>query len=116
MCRYLVLSAAIAWSLLAASAHAQTAGEEPKACVPGGQPMSQEYERDGLAEWLREAQRFKSNEQLVSRQRDRLRLALDGGKTVELVDCPYGAGAYQYLSAPYDQASRLYVTPPPPPD
>ena len=102
MCRYLALFAAIAWSLLAATAHAQMAGEEPKACVPGGQPMSQEYERDGLAEWPLEAQRFKSNEQMVSRRRDRLRLALDGGKTVELVDCPYGAGAYQYLYERYD--------------
>src|SRR5260370_14968086 len=109
MCRYRVLWAAIAWGWRAAQAQAKTAGEEPKVCVPGGQPMSQEYERDGLAEWLREAQRFKSNEQMVSRQRDRLRLALDGGKTVELVDCPYGAGAYQYLYERYDQAGRFYV-------
>jgi len=109
MRKYLALSAAIAWSLLAATVHAQMAGEEPKACVPGGQPMSKEYERDGLAEWPQEAQRFKSNDQMVSRRRDRLRLALDGGKTVELVDCPYGAGAYQYLYERYDQAGRFYV-------
>ncbi len=109
MRRYLALSAAIAWSLLAATAHAQMAGEEAKACVPGGQPMSQDYEHDGLAEWPQEAQRFKSNEQMVSRRHDRLRLALDGGKTAELVDCPYGAGAYQYLYERYDQAGRFYV-------
>ena len=42
-------------------------------------------------------------------ERDRLRLALDGGKTIELVDCPYGAGAYQYLYERYDQAGRFYV-------
>jgi hypothetical protein len=46
---------------------------------------------------------------MVSRRHDRLRLALDGGKTVELVDCPYGAGAYQYLYERYDQAGRFYV-------
>jgi len=80
MRKYLALSAAIAWSLLAATVHAQMAGEEPKACVPGGQPMSKEYERDGLAEWPQEAQRFKSNDQMVSRRRDRLRLALDAAR------------------------------------
>jgi hypothetical protein len=109
MGKYLVLSVAIAWNLLAATADAQTAGEEATACVPGGQAMSQEYERDSIAEWPQEAQRFKRNEQMVSRQRDRLRLAVDGGKTVELVDCPYGAGAYQYLYERYDQAGRFYV-------
>jgi hypothetical protein len=107
--KLLVLSATIACSLLGVTAVAQTAGEEAKACVPSGQPMSQEYERDGVAEWPQEAQRFKSNEQMVSRRRDRLRLALDGGKTVELVDCPYGAGAYHYLYERYDQAGRFYV-------
>ena len=83
-------------------------GEEPRACVQDG-AASQDYERDSVKEWPQEAQRFKSNEQMVSRQRDRLRLALDGGKTVELVDCPYGAGAYQYLYERYDQAGRFYV-------
>lgn len=109
MGRYLVLSMAIACSLLAATAHAQTAGEEAKACLPGGQPMSPDYERDSLAEWPQEARRLKSNEQVVSRRRDHLRLALDGGKTVELVDCPYGAGAYRYLYERYDQAGRFHM-------
>jgi hypothetical protein len=82
-----------------ASAAAQT-GEEPRACVRDDAPR-QDYEQDGAKEWPQEVQRFKSNEQRVSRRHDRLRLALDGGKTVELVDCPYGAGAYQ--------AGRFYV-------
>jgi len=77
--------------------------------VRDGAP-SQDYEQDGAKEWPQEAQRFKSNEQMVCRgRRDRLRLALDGGKTAELVDCPYGAGAYQYLYERYDQAGRFYV-------
>ena len=110
MRKYLVLSSVIAFGLLAATADAQTAGEEAKACVPGGQPMRQDYERESLTkEWPQEAQRLKSNEQLVSRRRDRLRLTLDGGKTVELADCPYGDSAYQYLYERYDQAGRFYV-------
>jgi hypothetical protein len=100
--KLLVLCAMIACS---ASAGAQT-GEEPRVCVRDGAP-SQDYEQDGAKEWPHEAQRFKNNEQMVSRQRDRLRLAVDGGKTVELVDCPYGAGAYQYLYERYDQAGRF---------
>jgi len=102
--KLLVLCAMIAGS---ASAAAQT-DEQPRACVRDGAP-SQDYEQDGAKEWPQEAQRFKSNEQMVSRRRDRLRLALDGGKTAELVDCPYGAGAYQYLYERYDQAGRFYV-------
>ena len=88
----LVPMLAIVSSLLAATAEAQTTGEAATACVPGGQPISPDYARDSQAEWPLEAQRFKSNEQLVSRRRDRLKLALDGGKSIELVDCPYGAG------------------------
>jgi hypothetical protein len=103
----LVLLLAMVSSLLAATADAQTTGEGAMACAPGGQPISPDYERDSLAEWPLEAQRFKSNEQLVSRLRDRLRLALDGGKSIELVDCPYGDGAYQYLYERYDQAGRF---------
>ncbi len=105
----LVLLLAMVSGLLAATADAQTTGEGATACAPGGQPISPDYERDSLAEWPLEAQRFKSNEQLVSRQRDRLRLALDGGKSIELVDCPYGDGAYQYLYERYDQAGRFYI-------
>ncbi len=102
--KLLVLSATIACS---PTAGAQT-GEGPRACVRGA-PPSPEYERDSLKEWPQEAQRYKSNEQNVSRQRDRLRLALEGGKTVELVDCPYGDSAYQYLYERYDEAGRFYV-------
>ena len=100
---FLVFSLAIVWSLLAATAGAQTA------CVPADRPINPDYERDSLAEWPQEAQRFKSHEQLVSRRRDRLRLALDGGKAIELVDCPYGDDAYHYLYERYDQAGRFYV-------
>lgn len=99
----LVFSLAIVGSLLAMTAGAQTT------CVPGDRPINPDYERDSLAEWPGEAQRFKSNEQLVSRERDRLRLVLDGGKSTELVDCPYGDGGYHYLYERYDQAGRFYV-------
>lgn len=102
--KLLVLCATIACS---ATAGAQT-GEAPRACARDGVP-NQEYERDSLKEWPQEAQRYKSNEQNVSRQRDRLRLALEGDKTVELTDCPYGDSAYQYLYERYDEAGRFYV-------
>ena len=102
--KLVVLSALIACS---ASAGAQT-GAEQRACLRDG-ALSQDYERNSAKDWREEAQRFKSNEQNVSRERDRLRLALDGARTVELADCPYGAGAYQYLYERYDQPGRFYV-------
>jgi hypothetical protein len=97
-----VLSLTIACSLLAATAGAQ-------GCVPGGRPISPDYERDSPAEWAQEAGRFKSSAQLVSRQHDHLRLALDGGRTVELADCPFGDDAYRFLYERYDQAGRFHV-------
>jgi hypothetical protein len=100
---FVALCLAMIFGLLSLAAGAQTA------CVPGGRPVSPDYERDAVAAWPREAQRIKSNEQFVSRQRDRLRLALDGGKSLELVDCPYGDNAYHYLYERYDQAGRFYV-------
>ncbi len=100
---FLALVPAIVAGLLSMTAGAQSA------CEPGGRPINPEYEHDAVTEWPREAQRIKSNEQLVSRQRDRLRLVLDGGKSVELVDCPYGDDAYHYLFERYDQAGRFYV-------
>jgi hypothetical protein len=102
--KLLVLSATIACSATAAA----QSGEAPRACAKDG-ALSQEYERDSAKEWPQEAQRYKSNEQNVSRRRERLRLALDGGKTIELVDCPYGDRAYQYLYERYDEPGRFYV-------
>ena len=77
--------------------------------MPGDRPIDPYYENDTFAEWPQEAQRFKDNAELVSRQRDRLRLSLDGGKSIELVDCPYGDEAYHFLFERYDQAGRFYV-------
>jgi len=96
--------------LLPAVAFAQTTGEEPKACVPNGAPPSQEYERENQTEeWPLEAQRFRGDVPNVARQGDRLRLAIDGGKVVELQDCPYGDTAYQYLYERFDDPGRFYV-------
>jgi hypothetical protein len=105
----LALCLAMVPGLLSLAAGAQTVGEEAKACVPGSQPINPDYRRDSEAEWPMEAQRFKKHEELVSRREDRLRLALDGGRTLELVDCPYGESGYRYLFERYDQAGRLYV-------
>lgn len=101
--RTLVLSVVVVASLLAVPAGAQTS------CAPDGRPIDPYYENDTAAEWPQEAQRFKSNADLVSRRRDRLRLALDGGKSIELVDCPYGDDAYHFLYERYDQPGRFYV-------
>ena len=101
--RTLVLWLAIAGCLLAASAGAQTS------CAPEDRPIDPYYEKDTSAEWPQEAQRFKASADLVSRRRDRLRLVLDGGKSIELVDCPYGDDAYYYLFERYDPAGRFYV-------
>lgn len=101
--RAFVLSVAVVASLLALPAGARTT------CVPGDRPIDPYYENDTLAEWPQEARRFKNNADLVSRQGDRLRLALDGGKSIELVDCPYGDDGYHFLYERYDQAGRFYV-------
>jgi hypothetical protein len=96
--------------LLPAVALAQTTGEEPKACVPNGAPLGQDYERENTTtEWPQEAQRFRGDVPNVARQGDRLRLAIDGGKAIELQDCPYGDTAYQYLYERFDDPGRFYV-------
>jgi hypothetical protein len=96
--------------LFPAAALAQTTGEEPKACVPNGAPLGQEYERENITkEWPQESQRFRGDAPNVTRQGDRLRLAIDGGRTVELQDCPYGDTAYQYLYERFDDPGRFYV-------
>lgn len=102
--------ACLAALLLPAAALAQMTGEEPKACVPNGAPPSQEYERENQTkEWPEEARRFKGDVPNVARRGDRLRLAIDGGKAVELQDCPYGDAAYQYLYERFDDPGRFYV-------
>jgi hypothetical protein len=95
--------------LLAGPAHAQVAVEETKACTPAGS-VDPAYERDSRTiEWPQEAQRLKADVPNVSRQGDRLRLAIDGGTAVELQDCPYGDAGYQYLYERYDDPGRFYV-------
>lgn len=102
--------ACLAALLLPAAALAQATGGEPKACVPNGALPTQEYERESQTkEWPQEAQRFRGDVPNVARQGDRLRLAIDGGKAVELQDCPYGDTAYQYLYERFDDPGRFYV-------
>ena len=79
--KLVVLCAMIAVQRLRRSADA---GEEPTPACRRCGPVRTTSAK-AARNWPQEAQRFKSNEQMVSRQRDRLRLALDGGKTVELV-------------------------------
>lgn len=98
--RFLML---IVWCLLAATA------AQARACTPAGQPVNPDYQRFSAEEWRQEAQWLKSSERLVSRQHDRLRLALDGGQVLELADCPYGDAAYWYLYERYDQAGGFHV-------
>jgi hypothetical protein len=104
--RILALWPVIAASLLASMAHAQTVGE---ACETFGLRPVDYYQDYILDAWPKEAQRIKGNERRVSRQGDRLRLVVDGGKTVELLDCPYADVAYAYLYDRYDEAGRFHV-------
>lgn len=95
--------------LLPGSALAQNAGVEAKACLPNG-ALDPGYERESRTiEWPQEAQRLRADVPSVSRQGDRLRLAIDGGTAVELQDCPYGDAGYQYLYERYDDPGRFYV-------
>jgi hypothetical protein len=97
---------AIAIALIAVPADAQVAGMEAKACEFHGPKVGRADEAKDLRE---EAERVKANAQNVSRQRDRLVLKLEDGKTVELIDCPYGDTAYAYLYERYDEAGRFYL-------
>lgn len=96
--------------LLPTGTLAQAMGEEAKTCVPNGTSLGAEYERGNQTrEWPEEAQRFQSDAPNVARRGDRLRLAIDGGKSVELQDCPYGDRAYQFLYERFDDPGRFYV-------
>jgi hypothetical protein len=99
-------SFALALVLFSVPAAAQISGVETKACEPSGAKIERADEAQDLRE---EADRLRGNAQNVSRQRDRLVLKLEGGKTVELADCPYGDGAYDYLYERFDEAGPLYV-------
>ena len=102
MLRFLTL----AGLLFASPAAAQLSGAEAKACETTGAKVQRTDEARDLRE---EAERFRGNAQNVSRRGDRLVLKLEGGKAVELVDCPYGDAAYSYLYDRYDEAGPLYV-------
>lgn len=97
--------------LLAFPASAQPIGREAAACVPGARsPMTEEYEQTSRTEeWPQEARRLKADVPNVSRHGDRLRLAIDGGRAVELQDCPYGDAGYRYLYERFDDPGRFYV-------
>ena len=101
----------VAALLLPVGALAQAMGEEVKTCEPAGrQPMDDDHETTNRSKhWPQEVERLKRDVPNVSRQGDRLRLALDGGKLVELQDCPYGNTAYQYLYERFDDPGRFYV-------
>jgi hypothetical protein len=71
--------------------------------------MDTEYERDSAADWPAESQRFKNGQPLVLRHGRSLKLAVDGGRTVELADCPYGDDGYRYLYERYDQSGAFHV-------
>jgi hypothetical protein len=95
---------AIATVLLAVPVAAQVPSEEAKACVPNGDRFEAPEK-----EWPREAERYKPMAPNVSRRGDKLRLALDGGHSLELQDCPYGDTGHQYLYERYDDAGGFYV-------
>jgi hypothetical protein len=96
------LALTIFLSLLCSAAGAQTVCRSYQA-------PDTEYDRDSAADWPKEAQRFKGSQQLASREGRSLRLAVDGGGTVELVDCPFGEDGYRYLYERYDQAGAFHV-------
>lgn len=86
----------VAWAL-AAPAGAQMAGAQmPDA--PDGRRIGQdgvpvcraalaEYRAYAAEQWSKEAERYKRDGQPVSRNDDRRGLELEGGKSVELLDC-----------------------------
>ena len=85
---------------------AQVSDGGPQACVPSGDP----FDRASIAhERAAERERYQNNAQNVARYDDTLRLVLDIGKPLELVDCPYGDTGYLYLYERFDDGGPFYV-------
>lgn len=104
-----ILSALTVACALAASANAQMAGESPITACAYVEPRTPEYRRYAAEQWPKEAERYKRDGQPVSRNDDRLRLGLEGGKSIELLDCPGGDTGYAYLYDRYDPAGGFYA-------
>jgi hypothetical protein len=96
--------------LLGAPAGAQPA-DNTSACKQDGYDptFAENYPSYSQEEWPKEAKRFANNRWNVSREGRRLRLRLDNGKSVELVDCPFTDTANGYLYQSYDRDGRFYV-------
>ena len=60
-------------------------------------------------DWGDEAARLRRHEQLATRAGKVLRLSLDGGRTLDLVDCAAATPTRRYLFERYDQPGRFYV-------
>ena len=60
-------------------------------------------------DWPDEAARIRRHETLVTRAQKVLRLSLDGGRTLDLVDCAVATPTRRYLFERYDQPGRFYV-------
>ncbi|MFZ5782474.1 MAG: hypothetical protein ACOY4R_19930 [Pseudomonadota bacterium] len=103
MMRFLLILMGIVSGLLAARAG------QAQECMPDGRAKNPGYERYHADDRRDEALRIRRHERLVSREGDQLRLVLDGGGTLALVDCPYGADGRWYLFERYDQPGRFHV-------
>ena len=104
-----ILPVLIVACALAAPASAQMVGEPPKAACAHVEPRTAEYRQYAAEAWPKEAERYKRDGQPVSRNDDRLRLGLEGGASVELLDCPAGGTGYAYLYDRYDPAGGFYA-------
>jgi hypothetical protein len=80
-----------------------------EACDLQAGPPSADFERYASEQWPREAERFGSNRQNVSRENDRLRLKLEKGDPAELTNCPRGDQAHVFLYEDYDATGGFYV-------
>ncbi|MCC8432663.1 hypothetical protein LJ725_27135 [Reyranella aquatilis] len=94
--------------LLSSMALAQATGEAPKVCTGVGL-SGFDYKEYQATEWPEEARRIEADVPSVARRGDRLRLAIDGGKSIELQDCLNGDGSYGYLYERFDDPGRFYV-------
>ena len=105
-----VLLAMLVSCLLSATAAAQPAVDRPADCDRDGyDPFFADYPNHRREAWPQEALRIAANHENVERQDRRLRLRLDDGQHVELVDCPHTDTAFAYLYERYDAAGRFYV-------
>lgn len=105
----------LALLIVPGAARAQEPWTRPDGCVAknwseveGFRNWINHTPRDNSLDWAEERSRW-SGRGDVWRWLDRLYLAIDGGRVVSLVDCPFTDSLYLYRYEKYDEIARFHI-------